>query len=71
MITFADREMTKKAIGFLAGRFSCKVLKSAEIMVPEESLAALALENFRFSVIGKPTYEQEIEAFRAPTASKV
>ena len=41
-ITFQDREVEKRALGFLLGRFSGRVLKSGEHLVPEEALAALA-----------------------------
>jgi len=56
-IEFADRETEKRAIGFLLGRFSGRVLKSGEHLVPEEALAALADQNIAFSVKRKATYQ--------------
>ena len=53
VITFADKETQKKALGFLAGRFSGKVLKTGEHIVPEAALEALAERNFVFTVLGK------------------
>ena len=54
-ITFPDRETEKRALGFLLGRFSGRVLKSGEHLVPDAALEALANENIPFSVKGKAT----------------
>jgi hypothetical protein len=63
-ITFPDRETEKRALGFLLGRFSGRVLKSGEHLVPEAALEALANQNIPFTVQGKSTYEQQIAAIR-------
>jgi hypothetical protein len=63
-ITFPDRETEKRALGFLLGRFSGRVLKSGEHLVPEAALEALADRNISFTVQGKTTYEQQIAAIR-------
>lgn len=63
-ITFPDRESEKRALGFLLGRFSGRVLKSGEHLVPEAALEALADQNIPFTVLGKATYEQQIAAIR-------
>ncbi|HMC41006.1 MAG TPA: hypothetical protein VKI19_15175 [Acidimicrobiales bacterium] len=52
-ITFPDRETEKRALGFLLGRFSGRVLKSGEHLVPEAALEALADQNIPFEVKGK------------------
>jgi hypothetical protein len=70
-IEFADRETEKKALGFLLGRFSGRVLKSGVHLVPEEALAALADQNIPFSVKGKATYEQEVAAIRNSAATAI
>jgi hypothetical protein len=57
VITFPDKETQKKALGFLVRRFSGKVLKTGEHIVPEEALAALAERNFEFTVKGKESNE--------------
>ena len=69
-ITFPDRDTEKRALGFLLGRFSGRVLKSGEHLVPEAALEALADRNIPFTVQGKSTYEQQIAAIRdtAPAA---
>ena len=63
-VTFSDREMEKKALGFLLGRFSGRVLKTGEHIVPEAALEALADANIPFTVVGKTTYEQQLAAVR-------
>lgn len=63
-ITFPDRETEKRALGFLLGRFSGRVLKSGEHLVPEAALEALADQNIPFTVLGKATYKQQIAAIR-------
>jgi len=68
-ITFPDRETEKRALGFLLGRFSGRVLKSGEHLVPEAALEALADQNIPFTVKGKATYEQQTAPLRdAPAA---
>jgi hypothetical protein len=57
-IRFPSVEIQDEAVGFLAGRFSGRLLRSGEVIVPEEALAALAAENFSFTVIGRATYDQ-------------
>jgi hypothetical protein len=71
VITFADKDTQKKALGFLLGRFSGTVLKSGEHIVPEAALQALAERNFEFTVKGKATYEQQIAALRSAASGKV
>jgi len=52
IITFPDPDTQKRALGFLLGRFSGKVLKTGEHIVPEAALAALAEQNIVFTVQG-------------------
>ena len=69
-ITFADRETEKRALAYLLGRFSGRVLRSGEHLVPEAALEAVADQNIPFTVKGKTTYEQQMGALRdlAPVA---
>jgi hypothetical protein len=55
-ITFPDREVEKKALAFLLGRFSGRVLRSGEHLVPEAALEVLANEIIPFTVHGKTTH---------------
>ncbi|MGD9645937.1 MAG: hypothetical protein AB7U73_09500 [Pirellulales bacterium] len=70
-ITFADRETEKKALAFLLGRFSGRVLKTGEHLVPEAALEALAEQNITFTVKGRATYEQQVAALRGATSAPV
>jgi hypothetical protein len=70
-ITFKDRATEKKALGFLLGRFSGRVLKGGEHLVPEAALEALAAQNISFSVKGKASYEQQVEAIRGAATTPV
>jgi hypothetical protein len=70
-ITFPDREVEKRALGFLLGRFSGRVLRSGEHLVPEAALEALADANIPFTAKGKATYEQQMAAVRGPASSPV
>jgi hypothetical protein len=70
-ITFADRATEKRALGFLLGRFSGRVLRSGEHLVPEAALEALADQNIPFTVKGKTTYEQQVAAIRGAASTPV
>ena len=50
VIRFADAETERRALGYLAGRFTFKSCASGETMVPEAALPFLAREGIRFSV---------------------
>src|SRR5919198_5723547 len=63
-ITFPDRETEKRALGFLLGRWSGRVLRGGIHLVPEAALEALADQNIPFTVKGKATYEQQLAALR-------
>lgn len=69
-ITFPDRNTETQALAFLLGRFSGRVLRSGEHLVPEAALEALADQGIPFSVKGKATYAQQLAAIRgaAPSA---
>ncbi len=54
-ITFPDRDTEKRALAFLLGRFSGRVLSSGEHLVPEAALEALASQNIPFTAKGLTT----------------
>jgi hypothetical protein len=58
IIRFADQESRRKALGYIARRFSGKSWATGEVMVPETALASLAAESFQFTVEGPATYER-------------
>ena len=68
-ITFPNRETEKRAVGFLLGRFSGRVMKSGEHIVPEAALEALADQGIPFTVQGKATYEQQVAALRGASSA--
>jgi hypothetical protein len=71
LIRFPDADAKRRALGFLAGRFSFKSWANGEMAVAETALAYLATENIPFSVEGQATYERLISAVRNPSAAKV
>ena len=70
-ITFPNRETEKRALSFCLGRFSGRVLRSGEHLVPEAALEALADQNIPFTVKGKATYEQQLAALRGSPSPTV
>jgi hypothetical protein len=70
-ITFPDRETERRALAFLIGRFSGRVLRSGEHLVPAAALEALADQDIPFAVRGKATYEQQMAALRGAAAPPV
>jgi hypothetical protein len=68
-IAFPSREIEKRALAFLLGRFSGRVLQSGEHLVPEAALEALADQDIPFLVKGKTTYEQQMAALRGTSPS--
>jgi len=70
-ITFPDRATETRALAFLLGRFSGRVLKTGEHLVPEAALEALADQSIPFTVQGKTTYEQQVAAVRGTVASSI
>ena len=63
LIRFPDRDAKRRALGFLAGRFSFKSWATGEMNLPEDALAALTAENILFTVIGGRK-----EAYNSPAA---
>lgn len=70
-IRFTDDSAKRRALGYLAGRFSFKSWATGEMLVPEYALTPLALEGISFVVEGPATYEQIIQAVRNPPATAV
>jgi hypothetical protein len=70
-ITFPDRDTEKRALAFLLGRFSGRVMRSGEHIVPEAALEALADQNIPFTVKGKTSYEQQVAAMRGDAPAPV
>lgn len=71
LITFPDRDTERRALGFLLGRFSGRVLRSGEHLVPEAALESLAEQGIPFTVKGKASYEQQVAAVRGAAPAPV
>jgi hypothetical protein len=70
-ITFPDRDTEKRALAYLLGRFSGRVVRSGEHLVPEGALEALADQSIPFTVKGKTSYEQQVAAIRGVAPAPV
>jgi hypothetical protein len=70
-IRFIDQDSKRKALDYLAGRFSFKSWSTGQMIVPEPALSHMAHEGITFVVEGPATYEQCIPSVRNPPASAV
>ena len=61
-ITFPDRQTEKVTLVFLLGRFSGRLLKTGEHLVPQAALEALAEQNIPFNVKGNASNDQEVKS---------
>jgi hypothetical protein len=68
-IHFSDADIERKALGFLVGRFNFKTSSNGETLVPENALAALAIEGISYTVEGPATYEQSAPPIRSTSAA--
>jgi len=69
VIRFAPPEIERRALGYLAGRFSFTTKATGETLVPAAALAALANEKIAYSVEGPASYEQLVPALRDSSAT--
>ena len=69
IIRFPDAVAERRALGFLAGRFSFKSWATGATMVPEQALGSLAAEGISFFVEGPAKYEQLAATIRNPAAA--
>ena len=68
-IRFPDPAAERRALGFLAGRFSFKSRADGVTLVPDYALSSLAREGIPFLVDGPASYEQLVPTLRNPPAS--
>lgn len=64
IINFDDKELEKKALDFLVGRFAFKTWANGDLMLPEPALGQLAAEGISFRAKGPATYEHFLPALR-------
>jgi hypothetical protein len=67
-IRFPNVESERKAIGFLAGRFSFKTFAEGYTLVPEAALPRLAVEGISYTVEGRAVYENIVPKVRDSAA---
>jgi hypothetical protein len=65
IIRFDNEETEKRALGWLAGRFSFKTWTNGDLMLHERVLPYLAREGIPFRVQGPATYEHFAPAVRS------
>ena len=71
IIRFTDEAAKRRAVGWLAGRFSFKSWSGGQMLVPESALPELALEGIPFISEGPATYEQILASLRISAAASV
>jgi hypothetical protein len=70
-IRFPDQDSKRRALGYLAGRFSFTSYATGELLVIKAALPALAVEGIPFIAEGPATYGEAIPAFRVVAADQV
>jgi hypothetical protein len=70
-IRFPNQDAKRRALGYLAGRFSFTSYATGEMLVVEPALAALAVEGIPFTAEGPATYAEAIPALRAVAADQI
>jgi hypothetical protein len=63
-IRFTDDAAKRKALAFLAGRFSFRSWATGEMVLPEGALPSLAMQGVAFQVEGPASYEQIVQSMR-------
>jgi hypothetical protein len=71
IIRFQNRATEKRALAYLLGRFSGRVMKNGDHIVPDAAVEALAQEGIPFTVKGKANYEQQVAAIRGAVAPSI
>ena len=71
IVRFDNEEQERRALGWLAGRFSFKTWDNRELMVHESFLPYLAREGVPFKVQGQATYEHFRPAIRDSAPASV
>jgi hypothetical protein len=70
-LRFPDANMERRALGYLAGRFSFKLIASGHTLVPEIAVTSLAEQNIAFIVEGTASYDETVSAVRGAAASEI
>jgi hypothetical protein len=70
-IRFPDAASERRALGYLAGRFSFQTWASGETLVPDFALPSLTRQGIPFIVEGPASYAQSIPPLQNPPTSTV
>jgi len=71
IVRFDSEDEERRALGWLAGRFSFKTWANGDLMLHEAVLPYLAREGIAFKVQGQATYEHFQPAIRNSTPTPV
>ena len=71
IVRFENAEIEKRALGYLAGRFSFRTWSNGEFLLAEAVLPYLAREGLRFTLTGSAKYEQNLPSLRTAAAAAV
>jgi hypothetical protein len=71
IVRFDSGDEERRALGWLAGRFSFKTWANGDLMLHEAVLPYLAREGIAFKVQGQATYEHFRPAIRNSTPAPV
>jgi hypothetical protein len=71
IVRFDTKDEERRALGWLAGRFSFKTWANGDLMLHEGVLPYLAREGIAFKVQGQATYEHFRPAIRNSTPAPV
>jgi hypothetical protein len=71
IIRFEDENAERRALAWLAGRFSFRTWANGDLMLHEQALSFLAREGIPFRVRGSATYEHSLPAVRNPAPAAV
>ena len=71
IIRFDDEDAERRALGWLAGRFSFKSWENGDLMLHEQVLPNLALEGIPFKVQCPASYECSLPSIRNSSAATV
>jgi hypothetical protein len=70
-LRFSNTDSERKALGYLAGRYSFKTFADGYTLVPESALPLLAVQGVSFTVEGRATYENVVPQVRDTAATTV
>jgi hypothetical protein len=70
-VRFPNADSERKALGYIAGRFSFKTFAEGYTLVPESALSRLAVEGISFTVEGRAAYEHVVPKVRDTAAPAV